>query len=219
MKKPAKQSQGLLQIFIKPLILSIFWLVFRPRIMERHHVPKREPVIIVANHKHNLDPLLIGFGRKRRRVHFIAKQEIAGFKVGWLVKNGGAIFVDRAAADKTKVKNTVADMLRRGRAVALFPEGTRNKTTELLIPFKHGAVSMAQKNQVRIVPAAIVGWYRPGRRGLKIIFDAPIDVAGMDLGTANELVRQRIERLLLAHDEPKHRPTIARYYKRKGLTK
>ena len=78
-------------------------------------------------------------------------------------------------------------MLNKGLALGIFPEGTRNKTKELLQPFKFGAVSMAKKTGATIVPYAITGTYKFRTKDLKITFGEPFKIPeDMDLEEANE---------------------------------
>lgn len=52
--------------------------------------------------------------------------------------------VNRKEKDPTATLKAI-NVLNNGGAIGIFPEGTRNKTNELLLPFKFGAVSLAQK--------------------------------------------------------------------------
>ena len=79
-----------------------------------------------------------------------------------------------------------------GLALGIFPEGTRNRTKELLQPFKFGAVSMAKKTNATIVPYAITGTYKFRTKDLKITFGEPFKVGDMDLETANEKLYNEI---------------------------
>jgi 1-acyl-sn-glycerol-3-phosphate acyltransferase len=218
-KKTVKQSDGWLQVMVKPILLLFVKLVYRPAVIGRRHIPPKSAIVIAANHKHDLDPFLIMSGRLSRRVHFVAKHECMDWKIGRAIGAFGVVFVDRNTKDKTVAKNTVLGFLHKGRVVALFPEGTRNKTQDLLLPFCFGAVSFAQKSGAWLVPAAIVGEYRPFKKGLKIIFERPMKIGKNDnLETANRELYQTIEKLLKENGEENHRPNIHNYYQkqRKG---
>ncbi len=68
-------------------------------------------------------------------------------KTTWFFKAVGCISVDRSVHDG-KAKGEAIETLKNGGAIGLFPEGTRNKTQEFLLPFKFGAVSMAKKQML-----------------------------------------------------------------------
>jgi 1-acyl-sn-glycerol-3-phosphate acyltransferase len=212
-----RQSDGWLQVFLKPLLLGIIRLIYRPKVEGLDNLPSQGQVIIAANHKHDFDPFLILLGLPRRRVHFLAKHECIEWKVGRLINKFGVVFVDRQAKDKEYVNRTVLKLLAKQRAIGLFPEGTRNKTNKLLISFKFGAVSYAKKSGAPLVPAAIIGRYRPFRPGLKIVFGQPIKVGPHDnLEKANQKLYQAIEKMLLAGNEPAYRKEIYKEYKERN---
>ena len=58
----------------------------------------------------------------------------------------------------------------------IFPEGTRNKTSKLLLPFKFGTVSMAQKTNATIIPFGIIGDYKFRSKNLTIKYGTPFKV-------------------------------------------
>ncbi|MDR3125814.1 MAG: 1-acyl-sn-glycerol-3-phosphate acyltransferase [Candidatus Nomurabacteria bacterium] len=212
-----RQSDGWLQVALKPLLLVLVKIIYRPQVVGASNVPKNGAVIVAANHKHDFDPFLIMMSRPARRFHFLAKRECVDWKIGRIINKFGVIFVDRAARDKDFVNYTVLKMLSKSRAVALFPEGTRNKTDKILISFKFGAVSYAQKSGAPLVPAAIVGRYRPFRKGLKIVFGQPIKVsATSDLAKTNQKLYKSIEKVLLAGGESTFRPEIYKEFKERN---
>ena len=92
--------------------------------------------------------------------------------------------------------DTAIKILKDNGVISLFPEGTRNKTNKILLPFKFGAVSMAQKTKSPIVPFAITGDYKLFRKGIKIEFGEPIDISKMELQEANEYLMQKVEELI-----------------------
>jgi 1-acyl-sn-glycerol-3-phosphate acyltransferase len=213
-----KQSDGGLQVALKPLLLGLIRLIYRPQVIGAKNVPQQGRVIVAANHKHDFDPFLIMMSRPGRRIHFLAKHECVEWKVGRLISKFGVIFVDRQAKDKDFVNYTVLKLLGKERAIALFPEGTRNKTAEIMIPFKFGAVSYAQKTGAAIVPAAIVGRYRPFRKGLKIVFGTPIKLKPTDnLEKMNQKLFRAIQKVLLANHEQDYRKEIYKEYNERSV--
>ena len=105
-------------------------------------------------------------------------------KTRWFFKMMGCIPVNREIHDDN-AKMKAMSVLDRGLALGIFPEGTRNKTKELLLPFKFGAVSMASKSNATIIPFAITGTYKFRTKDLKITFGTPFKVGNMDLESAN----------------------------------
>ena len=144
--------------FLKPILAPIFKWYYHPTIIGKENIPKDGPIIIVANHKHLYDQCLAIISTKRP-IHYMAKKEYFDGKMAWFFKLAGCISVDRSKKDEHATEQAL-EVLKQGLALGLFPEGTRNKTKELLLPFKYGAVSMAEKTNALIVPFAITGDYK-----------------------------------------------------------
>ena len=102
----------------------------------------------------------------------MAKSEYFKSKFAWFFKACGCIPVNRDGNDKA-ASNKALEILKSKRALGIFPEGTRNKTKEKLLPFKFGAVSLAKKSDAYIVPFAITGEYKFRSKNLTIRFGKP----------------------------------------------
>ena len=93
--------------------------------------------------------------------------------------------------------NKANEILKKKQAVGLFPEGTRNKTNDFLLPFKFGAVSLAKKNDAYIVPVGITGDYKFRSKNLVTRIGKPFKVDGMSLEEANNKLKEEISALML----------------------
>ena len=172
----------------------IFKLYYNPKIINKEKIPKRGPILIVGNHKHIYDQCLTIVATKRV-IHYMAKREYFDSKMAWFFKATGCISVDRSKKDNEAV-NKAIDILNQGGAIGLFPEGTRNKTDKLLLPFKYGTVSMAQKTNATIVPFGITGDYCFRSKNLKIKYGNPFKIENMSLEEANQKLYKEVERLM-----------------------
>ncbi|GMV40440.1 MAG: hypothetical protein AMXMBFR64_21560 [Myxococcales bacterium] len=129
------------------------------------HVPPAGGVIFACNHQSWLDVQVLGAAAPRR-VHFVAKSE---FKV-WpalrhLVRLSESVFVDRGGDDRALAG--IADALRRGQAVAIFPEGTIPGEEDIprtavdprtgLLRGHSGVARLAIEAGVPIVPVGVSG--------------------------------------------------------------
>lgn len=181
--------------FFKAILLTLFKWYYRPVIINKENIPEEGPILLCGNHIHVFDQNFACLSTKRM-LHYMAKKEyFDDKKVAWFFKAVGCIPVNRQIHD-LDAKNSALDLLNNGFAVGLFPEGTRNKTDEFLLPFKFGAVSMAQKTGAKIVPFAVTGEYKFKDNHLNARFGKPFSVPkDMDLEEANKKLYNEISKL------------------------
>jgi 1-acyl-sn-glycerol-3-phosphate acyltransferase len=146
------------------------WLLGGGRVEGLENVPRSGPFIMVSNHTSNLDPPFIGavIGRHiGRPIHFMAKEEINGWPlVGWLARGSGVFFVRRGEGDRS-AQRTAMEHLAAGRAIGIFPEGTRSRNGVLREP-KVGVALLAMRSGAPLLPVGISGSGKvfPGRSRL-----------------------------------------------------
>ncbi|KWX74669.1 acyl-phosphate glycerol 3-phosphate acyltransferase [Paenibacillus riograndensis] len=162
----------MIYVICRGLLRFIYAILFPLKIIGKENVPEEGGVLLCANHISLLDPMTIGI-KLRRQVKYMAKAEL--FKVpvlGWLIDKLGAFPVKRGGVSKESIK-TALNTLRSGHVMGIFPEGTRNADSGAA---KKGAASFALRSGAAVVPAAIVGSYKPFRR-MTVIYGAPIDLS------------------------------------------
>jgi 1-acyl-sn-glycerol-3-phosphate acyltransferase len=139
-------------------------------------VPTSGGVILSANHRSNHDPIILAVTQKRP-VSFMAKEELFKIPVaGRLFKHLRIFPVKRGIGDIGAVKKAI-DIMKTGEVLSLFPEGTRNKTGNLLKEFRDGAAFVAAKSGAAIIPVGISGKYKLFGK-IKINYGQPINAAG-----------------------------------------
>ena len=181
---------------LTPIMRLIFRIYYNPKIINKEVIPKKGPILIVCNHKHVFDQCFAIMATKRP-IHYMAKKEYFDGKLAWFFRLAGCIPVDRSIHDD-KAKSAALEVLNNDGAIGLFPEGTRNKTNDvLLMPFKFGTVSMAQKTNATIVPCALTGDYDFRSKNLMLRFGKTMKVdKNMNLEEANDKLYKEIERLM-----------------------
>lgn len=134
------------------------------------HVPRDGGAVLAFNHHSYLDFVMLAWGivlELRRPVRFLAKREIwASRRMGWLVRWAEAVPVDRTSqVARADAYAAAVEALAAGDLVAVAPEQTISTSFELL-PFRTGAVRMAARSGVPIVP--VVGWgsHRTAAKGV-----------------------------------------------------
>ncbi len=147
------------------VLVPFFRLYFRLWRGGHEHIPADGPVIFAANHRSFLDPFIIGACVKRP-VYYVAKQELfVRSWQAWILNALGAFPVRRGSADGDMLA-TAREILDRGDAVLIFPEGTRIRPGSLGRP-RRGVGRLALETGAPVVPVAVIGT-EAVRRGLWI---------------------------------------------------
>ena len=135
---------------------SFLFLALSPlKIKGRENFAKGENYIVLCNHNSFMDvpittPAIPG-GNKT-----IAKIELSRIPLFGLLYKTGSVLVDRKSDSSRKESyNQMKDVLALGLHMCLYPEGTRNKTSQPLRPFHNGAFRLALDTGKNIIPALI----------------------------------------------------------------
>ena len=166
--------KSIFYVIIKCILTPLFFLIFRPKVVGKNNIPKNGSVVLAGNHTNNLDSVML-IAVVSRQVHFLAKIELFKGIFGVIVRGLGCIPVNRKIHDKDALKSA-KDVLSEGNVIGIFPEGTINRTNDIIMPFKIGAVKMAKDTNSKIVPFVITGKYNIIGKGIKIEFLEAIEV-------------------------------------------
>jgi 1-acyl-sn-glycerol-3-phosphate acyltransferase len=166
---------------------------------------EKQPVVFMCNHESLLDSPFLVTAIPIPAV-YIAKKEVRWMPgIGWAAWAAGMIFIDRKNRETAIAGlKRAAILIRGGKNVVIFPEGTRTRTGELGI-FKKGGFNLALDAGVPIVPMAIEGAFgvlppgkwvpRPGH--FNAVFGEPVNPSEFpDMDTLIEEVRKRVARLI-----------------------
>ncbi len=127
----------------------------------REYVPRTGGLIVASNHVSFWDPPLVGTAAVRE-LHFMAKEELFRAPLfGGLIRAYNAIPIRRGVADLSGLARAI-EVLKSGRALIMFPEGSRMRDGELH-PARPGVGMLAVNADCSIVPCYISGSQRPGR--------------------------------------------------------
>lgn len=180
--------------FLRIICTILVKIIFRPKVIGKENIPENGPIIFAGNHKHAVDPVVVMTSTKRI-VHYMAKEEIFKGLHGIIFKKIGLIKVSRGKSNPLAVLEAERILEDNG-TIGIFPEGTRNRTNNELLKFRHGAVAIASKTNSPIIPFAIRGKYRVFRKGLEIEFGNPINITGMEIEEANKELENEVLKLL-----------------------
>jgi 1-acyl-sn-glycerol-3-phosphate acyltransferase len=119
------------------------------------NIPTDGPVILVINHVSLWDPILAACSVPRN-VSYMAKEELFNsFLLGPIIRRLGAFPVKRGQGDTSAIRNSLS-ILKEGKVLGLFPEGTRSKSGELQKGLP-GMVLLMEKSKAPVVPIKVYG--------------------------------------------------------------
>ena len=128
----------------------------RLTIIGEENVPKDQPVLYIGNHRSYFD-IIITYSRCPRLTGYVAKDSMKKVPLlsVWMSRLH-CLFINRSDV-KEALKTILAgiDNIKNGISMCIFPEGTRNKTEDLMLPFKEGSFKIAEKSGCPIIPMAI----------------------------------------------------------------
>jgi 1-acyl-sn-glycerol-3-phosphate acyltransferase len=183
---------------------ALFLMGAKLKITGAENIIPNHPYIVMSNHTSYLDiPALLK--SVPLRLHFIAKKELRVIPfLGWYLMLSDTILIDRKNTTKAKESlSQAAQLINRGRHVAMYPEGTTSKTGKLN-SLKKGGFYLAEDAKAYIIPVHIKGTYDiwPSANKLKIkpgpvevVIGKPIspdELNELPMDQRTELVRQKI---------------------------
>lgn len=193
------------------VLFGWLWLLTGYRVSGIGNVPRGGPLIVVGNHLHNLDPLVVAVAIPRP-VHYMAKAELFRVPVlGPLIRFGGTFPVERGRADRKAIRQA-EETLAQGIAFGIFPEGTRSVTAAMTHPLAGGAL-IALRTGAPVLPVAVTGTEhlplnggkapkRRFRRAVRVRIGEPftvprtVDGARLTSEAATDLMMRRVAELL-----------------------
>lgn len=183
-----------------PLFLTLVGI--RLKVEGREKLDPKQSYVIVGNHRSALD-FIVHAHAFPGVFRFLAKQELQKIPVfGWVVKKM-CLTVDRSSA-MSRARSVVAlkENLANGWSIFIYPEGSRNKSDDLLGPFYDGAFRIAIQTKAPLAVETIVNMskiasgygLRPGT--VRIVWDEPIPTDGMTTADIPAL-KERVEKMML----------------------
>ncbi|MFY9783826.1 MAG: lysophospholipid acyltransferase family protein [Acidimicrobiales bacterium] len=152
--------------FAAALIGGLARFLFHPTVEGVENIPLSGPVVIAPSHRSNVDFALTLFVSPRK-TFFMAKDGI--YRQRWfgeVLTRLGAFPVRRDGADRESMR-LAEEVLRRGQALVLFPEGTR-KSGPTIETLHDGAMFIAARTGATVVPVGIAGTERAMPKGAKL---------------------------------------------------
>ncbi|MCC6545864.1 1-acyl-sn-glycerol-3-phosphate acyltransferase [Candidatus Sumerlaeota bacterium] len=143
-------------------------IMFGVEVYGMDNIPRRGAVMLVANHSSHLDPPLCSIVT-HRHLSFLAKADLFKSRwLGYLISTLGAFPVRRGEGDRGAIRTCIG-VLKEGKALLIFPEGTRSPDGKPQEAKKGAAMILSQLPETLIVPVRIDGSFEAwGKDGKKI---------------------------------------------------
>ena len=197
---------SIFQGLIKNASKGLFKLIFRFNGEGAEQIPQG-PCIIAPNHQSFFDGLFVASFIKRRTMrntYFYAKKKHVNNRfLQFMARRNNVIVMDLHNELKESIQK-MAEVLKRGRNIIIFPEGTRTKDG-MMGEFKKTFAILSAELNVPIVPVAISGAYEALPRGkhlprlfskINVKFLQPVYPKGYTYESLSEAVKNRIGRSL-----------------------
>jgi 1-acyl-sn-glycerol-3-phosphate acyltransferase len=161
--------------FMRVNVMTSMSMGFSIRWEGGRNIPKRGPVLLIANHESFLDPPAIGL-TTTRQICYLARKTLFTPKFGAFLRSVNVVPVDQDGIAKEGLK-TVIDLLQQGRVVLVFPEGERTPDGRML-PFKPGISLIVKRALAPIVPVGLAGFFNAYPRHQKVPTPGPLWMPG-----------------------------------------
>lgn len=214
--------------FLAAVAAPLIALLMKLEIGGGDKLPREGAYVLAPNHYSEADPLAVALAvwKLGRAPRFMAKESLFRVPVlGWVLRSSGMVPVARAssAAAARQTIETSETLVREGRGVIVYPEGTLTRDPAMWpMRGKTGAVRLALQDGIPVIPMAQWGvqeilprygklrlW--PLRRRVRVLVGDPVDLSAFRgngsqpaaLAAATDAVMAAIAELLaVLRDEP-----------------
>ncbi|MFA9430495.1 lysophospholipid acyltransferase family protein [Egicoccus sp. AB-alg2] len=146
-------ARSLVRLSLRPVLK--LWL--RLQVEGVEHVPDDGPVLVASTHQSHADSVALGVAIERP-IHFLGDVRLTHWPLlGPLLPKLGMVPLRRGEADAAAM-DVLRDLLADGRAVAVYPEGSRSRDGKVH-RLRSGLARLAAEAQAPVVPAAVAGIY------------------------------------------------------------
>lgn len=186
-----KQRKSLLYGIARFLAYIVFHTLYPLHVHDVERINRPAPFLLIGNHNSCLDPMAMCYRIHGQQVIFLGKKELVRNPLVRRVLTGmGMIAVDRHHSDMEAMRACMK-VLRQGRILLVFPEGTR-RHTGLMDQLEGGTALMALRCKVPLVPVYLDKKFRLFRLvNMYVGPDIPMDdliAQGVDKAACDQLL-------------------------------
>ena len=159
-------STSLLYTFNAKVCKGFFMLYNRLKIKGKENIPPKGPFIVAPNHQSFLDGPLSVTGMNCSTIHdcyfYATEEHVKGSLLKYLAQHNNIILMERKNLRNSILK--LSEVLRQGKNIVIFPEGSRTHNGNLST-FKKTFAILSKEIDVPIIPVCIKGAFEANPRG------------------------------------------------------
>ena len=146
------EKRGILYEITRVLALIVFHTVMPVRFHNKERLMQEPPFILIANHRHALDPVVMAMGIPTQQIVFLAKKELAGnSKFRWnLLTRLHCILVSRHDTDMEAMRACMK-AVKMKKILLIFPEGTRHHEGQME-QIENGTSLISMRSKAPVIP-------------------------------------------------------------------
>lgn len=214
-------SYSATQLLLFAFAYSLVRFRWRSRLPLHPPAPPGRGAVLIANHRSSIDPFFVQMTLRRPSHWMVAREYFQHPVFGWFLRHCEAIPAGRGGVDTAAIKTAIR-LAADGELVGLFPEGRINLSPDFMLPVRPGAILVALRARVPIIPCYIDGAPFGGAEWSPIVMAAkarvrygrPIDLSDyydreQHEGAMGELMRRCVREIALLAGRPDFEPKLA----------
>ena len=150
--EPVTEKRGILYEIARVLAKILFHTLMPVRFHHKERLLQDPPFVVIANHRHALDPVVMAMGIPKHQIVFLAKKELAGkskFLRNVLVRLH-CILVGRHESDMEAMRACMK-AVKMKKILLIFPEGTRHHEGQME-QIESGTALIAMRSKAPVIP-------------------------------------------------------------------
>ena len=149
--EPVSDKRSILYEILRVLAIILFHTVMPVRFHHRERLLQEPPFVLIANHRHALDPIAMAMGIPRKQIVFLGKKELG--KTPFLqniMTRLHCILVGRHATDMEAMRSCMK-AVKMKKILLIFPEGTRHHEGQME-HIESGTALIAMRSKSPVIP-------------------------------------------------------------------
>ena len=145
---------------VQRVLLFLDWLVvkflWRAELPPRLPIAEGQGVVLICNHRSSVDPFFLQLICGKPSHWMVAREFCEHPAFGWFLKQCEVIPTRRGGVDTGAIRQAIR-LAEKGEIIGMFPEGRINMTERFMLPVRPGAVMVALRAKVPVLPVYIEG--------------------------------------------------------------